>query len=86
MRYLQKADFVQFGTNGVIHGVESIIIPPPTAIDIVTLLPGEFSTLELGLTKTGLIDALNDTSKHVGGTLFARKSLEHSARTGDELC
>ena len=34
-------------------------------------MPGEFSTLELGLTKTGLIEAANDTSTHVGGTLFA---------------
>ena len=40
-------------------------------MDIIDLLPGEFSTLELGLGKTGLIPALNDTSNHVGGTLFA---------------
>jgi uncharacterized surface protein with fasciclin (FAS1) repeats len=40
-------------------------------VDIIRLLPGEFSTLELALTKTGLIDILNDTSRHVGGTLFA---------------
>lgn len=62
---------VQFGTNGVIHGVDSILVPPPNAVDIITFFPGEFSTLELALTKTGLIDALNDTSNHVGGTLFA---------------
>ncbi len=40
-------------------------------MDIIDLLPGEFSTLELGLGETGLIHALNDTSNHVGGTLFA---------------
>ena len=61
----------QFGTNGVIHGVESILIPPPKTVDIISFLPGEFSTLELGLGKTGLITALNDTTSHVGGTLFA---------------
>ena len=61
----------QFGTNGVIHGVDSILIPPPKTVDIISLLPGEFSTLELGLAKTGLIPALNDTSKHIGGTFFA---------------
>lgn len=61
----------QFGTNGVIHGVDSILIPPPNAVKIIELLPGDFSTLELGLTKTGLIKALNDTSNHVGGTIFA---------------
>lgn len=51
--------------------MEDIIVPPPNAVDIVSLLPGEFSTLELGLAKTGLIDKLNDTSTHFGGTLFA---------------
>lgn len=61
----------QFGTNGVIHGVDSILIPPPKVVDIISLLPGEFSALELGLAKTGLIPGLNDTSNHIGGTLFA---------------
>ena len=59
-----------FGTNGVIHGVDSLIIPPPRVIKIIDLLPGEFSTLELGLGKTGLLDTLN-TTDHPGGTLFA---------------
>jgi uncharacterized surface protein with fasciclin (FAS1) repeats len=35
------------------------------------LLPSEFSTLELGLVKTGLLGAINDTSNHAGGTIFA---------------
>ncbi|KAK4696937.1 hypothetical protein P7C71_g1047, partial [Lecanoromycetidae sp. Uapishka_2] len=60
-----------FGTNGVIHGVDSILVPPPKAADIIQFLPGEFSTLELGLTKTGLFKAINDTSNHIGGTIFA---------------
>jgi uncharacterized surface protein with fasciclin (FAS1) repeats len=59
-----------FGTNGVIHGVDSILMPPPSALKIIDLLPGEFSTLELGLDKTGLLDKLN-TTDHPGGTLFA---------------
>merc|ERR1711915_1044335 len=59
-----------FGTNGVIHGVDSIIVPPPKVVKIVDLFPGEFSTLELGLTKTGLLDEVNSTD-HAGGTLFA---------------
>ncbi|USW48707.1 Putative FAS1 domain-containing protein [Septoria linicola] len=58
------------GTNGVIHGVDSIILPPPNAITLVDLFPGEFSTLELGLGKTGLLEKLN-TTHHAGGTLFA---------------
>ncbi|KAI9817561.1 MAG: hypothetical protein M1827_001173 [Pycnora praestabilis] len=59
-----------FGTNGVIHGVDSLLIPPPDTLEIIDLLPTEFSTLELGLGKTGLFDELNSTA-HVGGTFFA---------------
>ncbi|KAK0912634.1 hypothetical protein LTR02_002786 [Friedmanniomyces endolithicus] len=59
-----------FATNGVIHGVDSLIIPPPNVIKIVDLLPTEFSTLELALGKTGLLETLN-TTDHAGGTLLA---------------
>jgi len=58
-------------TNGIIHGLDSILVPPPKVAKIIQFLPGEFSTLELGLFKTGLIAGLNDTSNHLGGTLFA---------------
>jgi uncharacterized surface protein with fasciclin (FAS1) repeats len=54
----------------VIHAVDSVILPPPTAIQIIKLLPTEFSTFELGLTKTGLSEAIAESS-HEGGTLFA---------------
>lgn len=60
-----------FATNGVIHGVDSILLPPPKAVDILSALPGEFSTLDLALEKTGLYPAFNDTSSHKGGTIFA---------------
>lgn len=61
-----------FGTNGVIHGIDSILLPPPKVADIITSFPGEFSTLELALYKTGLFPAFNDTGSHPhGGTLFA---------------
>jgi len=60
-----------FGTNGVIHGIDSLLAPPPKAVEIIGLLPTEFSTLELGLAKTGLLKALNDSSIHEGGTIFA---------------
>ncbi|KAH9224961.1 FAS1 domain-containing protein [Leptodontidium sp. 2 PMI_412] len=59
-----------FGTNGVIHGVDSLLLPPPPALKIVELVPGEFSTLELALVKTGLAGAIAD-APHSGGTLFA---------------
>jgi len=61
-----------FGTNGVVHGIDSILIPPPNVAAIIDLLPGEFSTLELGLGKTGLYDKMNSTDyPHSGGTFFA---------------
>lgn len=58
------------GTNGVIHGVDSIILPPPKTLTLIDLFPTEFSTLELGLGKTGLLEKLN-TTHHAGGTFFA---------------
>ena len=58
-------------TNGIVHGLNSILVPPPKVAKIIQFLPGEFSTLELGLFKTGLFSAINDTSNHLGGTLFA---------------
>ena len=61
-----------FGTNGVVHGVDSILVPPPSVAAIIDLLPGEFSTLELALGKTGLYEKMNGTEyPHEGGTLFA---------------
>ncbi|KAF9737868.1 hypothetical protein PMIN06_004295 [Paraphaeosphaeria minitans] len=61
-----------FGTNGVIHGVDHIIVPPPQVATIIDLLPGEFSTLELALGKTDLFDKMNSTDHpHHGGTFFA---------------
>jgi len=59
-----------FGTNGVIHGVDSLIVPPPKVLKIIDLFPSEFSTFELGLGKTGLYETVN-TTDHAGGTLFA---------------
>jgi len=61
-----------FGTNGVVHGVDSILVPPPKVASIIELLPGEFSTLELALDKTGMFEKINNTDyPHEGGTLFA---------------
>jgi len=59
-----------FGTNGVIHGVDSIILPPPKVVNIIDLFPTEFSTLTLGLKKTGIFEKMNTTA-HTGGTFFA---------------
>jgi uncharacterized surface protein with fasciclin (FAS1) repeats len=60
-----------FGSNGVIHGLDHILVPPPQVIDIVKLLPGEFSTFELALVQTGLWQHLNSTEHpRSGGTAF----------------
>ena len=61
---------MQFGTNGVIHGVDSLLLPPPPALKLIELLPGSFSTLQLALIKTGLFNTLSD-APHTGGTFFA---------------
>jgi len=60
-----------FGTNGVIHGIDHLLMPPPPAYKVLELLPGEFSTLTLGLAKTGLFEELAEKEHHHGGTLFA---------------
>ncbi|KAK5175003.1 uncharacterized protein LTR77_000139 [Saxophila tyrrhenica] len=59
-----------FGTNGVIHGIDTPLFPPPGAIRTIDFVPEDFSTLELGLIKTGLLEKLN-TTDHAGGTFFA---------------
>jgi len=59
-----------FGTNGVIHGIDSLLLPPPPALKIIELLPSEFSTLQLALLKTGLEKTIAE-SHHEGGTFFA---------------
>jgi uncharacterized surface protein with fasciclin (FAS1) repeats len=66
------ADNFKPATNGIIHGLDSILIPPPKTLRILSYLPADFSTLLLGLGKTGLIGALNETSSsNTGGTFFA---------------
>lgn len=50
-----------------------ILTPPPT-LKIIELLPGKFSTLQLALTKTGLLEVIKD-SHHTGGTLFAPSNM-----------
>jgi len=59
-----------FGTNGVIHAVDSLLLPPPSAYKILSLLPGEFSTLDYALSKTGLDKTIAEGPR-TGGTIFA---------------
>ncbi|KAI9813544.1 MAG: hypothetical protein M1832_006275 [Thelocarpon impressellum] len=59
-----------FGSNGVIHGIDRIIFTPPPTLDVIELFPGEYSTLALGLHKTGLHYDFEHTAQ-TGGTFFA---------------
>lgn len=55
--------------NGLIHAIDSILIPPPPTYKIIQLLPNTFSTLSLAVETTGLGDEL-DELVFEGGTFF----------------
>lgn len=57
-------------TNGFIHGIDALLIPPPHALTAVSLMPSSFSTLELALERTGLASELKDLPHH-GLTFFS---------------
>ncbi|KAI0153748.1 FAS1 domain-containing protein [Pestalotiopsis sp. NC0098] len=59
-----------FVKNGVIHGVDSILVPPPPTTRLIQLVPQKFSTLLLAAEKTGLAKEVHGVPT-VGGTLFA---------------
>ncbi|GAB1210863.1 hypothetical protein APSETT445_009661 [Aspergillus pseudonomiae] len=61
------------GTNGLIHGISSLLIPPPTTKTLLDLVPTKFSTFDLALLKTNLTVPENkdqDGNKK-GHTIFA---------------
>ncbi|KAF2453409.1 FAS1 domain-containing protein, partial [Lineolata rhizophorae] len=58
-----------FGTNGVIHPLNKLLFPPFPLLPTINLVPTAFSTLSLGLERTGLDTTLN-SSAHAGGTYF----------------
>ncbi|KAI0476171.1 FAS1 domain-containing protein [Xylariaceae sp. FL0804] len=49
-----------FCKNGVAHGVDSILVPPPPSGRLIALFPGRFSTLLLAVEKTGLHSHMHD--------------------------
>ncbi|KYK54367.1 fasciclin domain family protein [Drechmeria coniospora] len=57
-------------TNGIIHAVDHILVPPPYAGRIITLLPGQFSTLLLAYEKTEFVKYIHGVTL-VGSTVFA---------------
>ncbi|KAI0019921.1 FAS1 domain-containing protein [Xylariomycetidae sp. FL0641] len=42
-----------FCKNGIAHGVDHILVPPPPAAKLISLFPSKFSTLSLAAEKTG---------------------------------
>ena len=62
--------FDQVGSNGILHEIDTPVVPPPNTSTIIKLLPHHFSTFALGLEKTGLAHHLTDSNR-VGGTTFA---------------
>ncbi|KAI1141132.1 FAS1 domain-containing protein [Hypoxylon sp. FL0543] len=59
--------------NGAIHGVDSILVPPPPVEKLISLFPSKFSTLELAASKTGFKHHhhKSDDEKLTGLTVFA---------------
>ncbi|KAL4954246.1 FAS1 domain-containing protein [Aspergillus filifer] len=60
-------------SNGIIHAVDNILLPPPSTLLLLEILPTKFSTFTLGLTKTSLDTAINTTltDSGKGFTIFA---------------
>ncbi|BCS18403.1 uncharacterized protein APUU_11231A [Aspergillus puulaauensis] len=60
-------------SNGLVHALDSILLPPPPALHLLTILPTKFSTLNQALHQTSLAGHLNTTTQKSGHgfTLFA---------------
>lgn len=57
-------------TNGLIHAVNHILVPPPMVGRIISLFPGQFSTLLLAYEKTDFVSFIHGV-KMEGSTVFA---------------
>ncbi|KAI1379029.1 FAS1 domain-containing protein [Hypoxylon crocopeplum] len=67
-----------FTKNGILHGVDSILLPPPPAEKLISLFPTKFSTLELAAEKTGFTHHKSPSSSDeslTGLTIFAPTNL-----------
>jgi uncharacterized surface protein with fasciclin (FAS1) repeats len=58
-----------FCKNGVIHAVDSILLPPPDILELVEVLPTEFSTSTNALARAGLLKELSKAGGN-GLTIF----------------
>ena len=59
-----------YGSNGVIHVIDSVLIPPPKVRQIIEQMPGELSTLAIALSKVGS-HLGNQNAEPFTGTCFA---------------
>ncbi|PLB48455.1 Fasciclin domain family protein [Aspergillus steynii IBT 23096] len=64
------ADYSLAGVNGHVHLVDRVLMLPESTSDLLRD-DRDFSTLREGLTLTDVAVTINDTSTHVGQTLFA---------------
>jgi uncharacterized surface protein with fasciclin (FAS1) repeats len=69
LNYYARIIYVDvFASNGVLHAIDNLLFPPPSALKIAEMLPSSFSTFVNAAYKTGVVSTLNDT---VGATIFA---------------
>lgn len=68
--------------NGVIHAVDTVLIPPPGQTTLVRLLPGHFSTLALALETTGLAEELEEHYHHHDDEKEKKEKKEREKRAG----
>lgn len=79
-----RIEIVNIGaSNGIIHIIDEILVPPSPTLKILSTMPTQFSTFMLGLSKTGILKMLEETS-HAGGTFFAPSNLAFQ-RLGPEV-
>ncbi|KAI0597254.1 Fasciclin domain-containing protein [Biscogniauxia sp. FL1348] len=69
-----------FPKNGVIHAVDSILIPPPPAEKLISLFPTKFSTLELAAEKTGFTHHRDHDHDHNGDDNNGKEPARHHHR------
>jgi uncharacterized surface protein with fasciclin (FAS1) repeats len=58
------------GSNGIVHAVDNVLVPPPREGKLIESLPGKFSTFAFAMEKTGLAHDLRRQSTR-GSTIFA---------------
>ncbi|RAL15724.1 fasciclin domain-containing protein [Aspergillus homomorphus CBS 101889] len=50
--------------NGLLYTIDSILVPPPSALTVLTIVPSKFSTFVLALHQTGLAEWFNHSHSH----------------------